>query len=136
MSEKFSWSINAGRWLGVPVRIHLFLFLFIVLLFGLQWNVVGSTNIATGTAMATAVILARTCFCDLQSWRSRQQHCACSVGRRFRFRPATGRQFSCGDSLRGHFCERDDRGVVCWIAYSIRSRHIYRTNQSVSTASF
>lgn len=57
MSKKFSWSMNAGRWLGVPVRLHLFLFLFIVLLFGLEWNIAGSTNIATGTAMATVVVL-------------------------------------------------------------------------------
>jgi len=78
--------MNAGRWLGVPVR------------------------------------LARTCFCDLQSWRSRQQLCSCSVGRQFRFRFATWRQFSCGYSLRWRFCERDDRVHVRWIAHSIRSR--------------
>ena len=57
MSENFSWSMNAGRWVGVPVRIHLFLFLFVVLLFGLEWKLDGNANLATGTAMATVIVL-------------------------------------------------------------------------------
>ena len=57
MSDNFSWSMNAGRWVGVPVRIHLFLFLFIVFLFGFEWNIDGGANLATGTAMATAIVL-------------------------------------------------------------------------------
>lgn len=57
MSENFSWSVNAGRWFGVPVRIHLILLLFIVLLFGLEWNLDGNANLAAGTAMATVIVL-------------------------------------------------------------------------------
>ena len=57
MSEDFSWSVNAGRWFGVPVRIHLLLLLFIALLFGLEWSVDVSANLAVGTAMVTVVIL-------------------------------------------------------------------------------
>ena len=57
MSENFSWSVSAGRWFGVPVRVHLLLLLFIALLFGLEWNVDVSANLAVGTAMVTVLIL-------------------------------------------------------------------------------
>ena len=55
MSENFSWSVSAGRWFGVPVHIHLFLMLFVVLLFGVEWNLDG--DVASGTAMATVIVL-------------------------------------------------------------------------------
>ena len=56
MSENFAWSVNAGRWFGVPVRVHLFLLLFIVLLFGLEWNLDANANLI-GTAMVTVIAL-------------------------------------------------------------------------------
>ncbi len=58
MTENFSWSANFGRWMGIPVRIHLFLFLFVVLLFGAEWNSGGSNlNFFAGTAMVTFFVL-------------------------------------------------------------------------------
>jgi len=58
MSDNFSWSTNVGRWLGIPVRIHLLLFLLIVAIFGLEWNV-GQSNadFFSATAMVTVLVL-------------------------------------------------------------------------------
>lgn len=39
MSEKFTWTSSVGRWFGIPVRIHLFLVLFFVVVFGVEWQV-------------------------------------------------------------------------------------------------
>ncbi|MDA7918633.1 site-2 protease family protein [bacterium] len=58
MSNLHTWSMGAGRWLGVPVRIHLLLILFVVALFGTEWNYsTGSTSSFAGTAIVTTLIL-------------------------------------------------------------------------------
>lgn len=58
MADNFSWSTNVGRWMGVPVRVHMFVFLFIALIFGLEWNVASpNTNMFSGTAMVTILVL-------------------------------------------------------------------------------
>jgi Zn-dependent protease len=58
MSDNFSWSTNVGRWMGIPVRVHLLLFLLIAAIFGVQWNINGSNaDFLYGTAMVTAVVL-------------------------------------------------------------------------------
>ena len=58
MSENFSWSTNVGRWVGIPVRIHLFLFLVIAAIFGIEWNVSSSiSSFLFGTAMITVLVL-------------------------------------------------------------------------------
>lgn len=53
MSNNFSWSANAGRWMGVPVRIHMFVFLFIALIFGIGSNL----NLEMFTAIVTVFVL-------------------------------------------------------------------------------
>ncbi len=58
MKDHYSWSVNIGRWFGVPVRLHMCLVLFILLIFGVQWHVVNSgTPIHPGTALATSIAL-------------------------------------------------------------------------------
>ena len=58
MADNFSWSANIGRWLGVPVRVHLLLFLFVAILFGSEWNYSSNNaNFFVGTAMVTVVVL-------------------------------------------------------------------------------
>ena len=58
MSENFSWSTSAGRWMGVPVRLHLFLFIFVALIFGAEWNKFSlNSNLFAGTAMVTVFVL-------------------------------------------------------------------------------
>lgn len=58
MVENFSWSTNAGRWFGIPVRLHLFLLLFVIVIFGAEWNHGKSNdNLLFGTAMVTTLVL-------------------------------------------------------------------------------
>ncbi len=58
MSDNFNWSTNVGRWMGIPVRIHLLLFLFVAVIFGVEWNTGASNdNFLFGTAMVSALIL-------------------------------------------------------------------------------
>ena len=58
MKDNQIWSTSVGRWCGIPVRAHLFLFLFVVLLFGAEWNVgYANTNFFSGTAMVTFLVL-------------------------------------------------------------------------------
>lgn len=60
MSENLSWSTYAGRWMGIPVRIHLLLLLFVAVIFGAEWNQSTNPNFFAGTAMVTALVL---CAC-------------------------------------------------------------------------
>lgn len=58
MKDNQIWSTSLGRWCGIPVRLHLFLVLFVVLLFGAEWNVgYPNTNFLRGTAMVTFLVL-------------------------------------------------------------------------------
>lgn len=58
MANLHSWSMGAGRWLGVPVRIHILLILFVVALFGAEWNYqISNTSIFAGTAIVTTLVL-------------------------------------------------------------------------------
>lgn len=58
MSDNFTWSTNFGRWKGIPVRVHLLLFLLIATAFGMEWNgSSGNTNLFIGTAMVTVLVL-------------------------------------------------------------------------------
>ncbi|MGB1929402.1 MAG: site-2 protease family protein [Mariniblastus sp.] len=58
MSNLHTWSMGAGRWLGVPVRIHMLLILFVVALFGTEWNYsTGSGSFFAGTAIVTTLVL-------------------------------------------------------------------------------
>ncbi|MDA7885122.1 site-2 protease family protein [Mariniblastus sp.] len=58
MSNLHTWSMGAGRWLGVPVRIHMLLILFVVALFGTEWNYhPGATSFFAGTAIVTTLVL-------------------------------------------------------------------------------
>jgi Zn-dependent protease len=58
MMDNFSWSTHAGRWNGIPVRIHIFLFLFVAAMFGADWNPgTSNSNFFVGTAMVTTLVL-------------------------------------------------------------------------------
>lgn len=57
MSDNFNWSTNIGRWIGIPVRIHLFLFLFVAIVFGAEWNPgSANSNMFAATAMVTVIV--------------------------------------------------------------------------------
>ena len=55
MSDNISWSASAGRWMGIPVRVHLLLFLFVAVIFGVQTNYPNQSVI--GTAFVTSLCL-------------------------------------------------------------------------------
>ena len=62
MPEKYSWSIGIGRWLGVPVRIHLILIILCVAALALEVNLLlAGYQIDSGTAIVTILVL----FCSL-----------------------------------------------------------------------
>ena len=54
MNENYSWSANAGRWLGIPVRFHLLLLLFVAAIFGMELTF---QQVKTGTAFVTVLVL-------------------------------------------------------------------------------
>ena len=57
MDHKLSWSLSLGRWVGVPVRVHALLILFVAVIFCVDFN---SSYIPGGilsTALVTAGIL-------------------------------------------------------------------------------
>ena len=54
MTENLGWSASAGRWMGVPVRVHMTLFLFVALIFGVQSIY---PNSGAGTAFVTTLCL-------------------------------------------------------------------------------
>jgi len=56
MAGNMSWSAGVGRWMGIPVRIHVTLLLFIALLFAIQ------SNYTDRNIMGTAIV---TSFCLL-----------------------------------------------------------------------
>ncbi len=56
MTDSFYWSASAGRWVGVPVRVHILLFLFLALIFGIEWNYASSRHVV-GTALVTSIVL-------------------------------------------------------------------------------
>ncbi len=55
MSDSYCWSASAGRWLGIPVRIHVLLFLFIAVIFGMDSFTQGSNVMFS--ALVTSIIL-------------------------------------------------------------------------------
>lgn len=62
MSENFSWSASVGRWMGIPVRFHLLLILFIVTILGFDVSrdnpdVVGLTAVVTTLVLLASVFL-------------------------------------------------------------------------------
>lgn len=56
MTDNLSWSASVGRWMGIPVRVHLLMFLFIAVIFAVQANYTNSSTM--GTAVVTAICLA------------------------------------------------------------------------------
>ncbi len=59
MTDNYIWSTSLGRWMGVPVRVHLLLLLFVCIIFGAEWNYTSSNaNFFFGsTAMVTVLAL-------------------------------------------------------------------------------
>lgn len=67
MNDSFCWSATVGRWLGVPVRVHVLLILSIIAIFGIESQLLFSDGtIVWGTALVTSmVILASVVFHEL-----------------------------------------------------------------------
>ena len=57
MTENFCWSASIGRWVGIPVRVHISLFLFVTLIFGVQ-SVSEHTLVATAFVTTLCLIVA------------------------------------------------------------------------------
>ncbi len=55
MTDNINWSASLGRWMGIPVRVHLLLLLFIALVFGIQSQY--SSEKVLLTALATSICL-------------------------------------------------------------------------------
>ena len=56
MTDRYEWSASVGRWLGVSVRVHLTLLLFVVLIFAVGWHFQNHDE-ALGTGFVTAAVL-------------------------------------------------------------------------------
>ncbi|MCH2178673.1 MAG: M50 family metallopeptidase [Mariniblastus sp.] len=57
MNHNNCWSSGLGRWRGTPVRMHMLLFLFIAVIFSVQWYYLGQQNDLLGTALVTTLVL-------------------------------------------------------------------------------
>ena len=67
MTDNYCWSVSAGRWMGVPVRIHMLTFLFLAVIFGVEWHYRHAFNgllIGTGT-VTTFVVMISILFHEL-----------------------------------------------------------------------
>ncbi len=56
MQDRYTWTASLGRWLGVPIRLHVLFVLFAIVVFLVQQNASSSTNPLAGTAIATILI--------------------------------------------------------------------------------
>ncbi len=56
MNERFDWSASLGRWLGIPVRVHLLLLLALIGIFAID-SQMSKTDLLGGTGLATALTL-------------------------------------------------------------------------------
>jgi hypothetical protein len=58
MTENFGWSASIGRWLGIPVRVHLLLLLFVSAIIGIEMTFNGQTHVVgIGTGIVTVCLL-------------------------------------------------------------------------------
>ncbi len=58
MTENNTWSVSVGRWMGIPVRAHLFLLLSLAAIIGIELTLSGSTvQVGVGTGIVTVLIL-------------------------------------------------------------------------------
>ncbi len=57
MNDNYSWSLGFGRWVGVPVRVHALFFLFIAVIFCVEWNHNDAQSMLLGTAIVTSLVL-------------------------------------------------------------------------------
>ena len=57
MEDRNDWSIGVGRWFGVPVRMHAFLFLFILVIGSLEWNFSNRSPSISGTSFVYGLAL-------------------------------------------------------------------------------
>ena len=57
MDHNLSWSLSFGRWVGVPVRVHALLLLFIAVIFCVDFNADSNGTGILSTAMVTAAVL-------------------------------------------------------------------------------
>ncbi len=58
MNENNSWSAGIGRWVGVPVNIHVIFFLVVAFIFAVQWQHAHTlSNDQMGTALVTSLVL-------------------------------------------------------------------------------
>ena len=55
MTDNLSWSASAGRWMGIPVRVHMIFFLFVAVIFAIGSNYTGPNTL--GTAIVTVICL-------------------------------------------------------------------------------
>jgi Zn-dependent protease len=63
MEDRNDWSVGVGRWFGVPVRMHAFLFLFVLVIGSLEWNLserspsISGTSFVYGLALLVCVLV-------------------------------------------------------------------------------
>ncbi len=57
MEDRNDWSVGVGRWFGVPVRMHAFLFLFVLLIGSLEWNLYERSPSISGTSFVYGLTL-------------------------------------------------------------------------------
>ena len=53
--DRYTWTASLGRWLGVPLRLHVVFVLFAIVVLLVEWHVVQDSSHA-GTAIATIVV--------------------------------------------------------------------------------
>ncbi len=57
MADRYTWTASLGRWLGVPIRLHILFVLFAIVVFLVERNVVSRPSAIGATAIATILIL-------------------------------------------------------------------------------
>jgi len=55
--DRYTWTASLGRWLGVPLRLHVFFVLFGIVVLLVEWHSIPSESNHSGTGIATVIVL-------------------------------------------------------------------------------
>ncbi len=55
--DRYTWTASLGRWLGVPIRLHVLFVLFAIVIYLIEWHIVGRSPEIAATAIVTVIVL-------------------------------------------------------------------------------
>lgn len=75
LNETYYWSIPFGRWNGIPIRLHMLIFLAAAIIFGIEFHLLEERPAMLGTAISTVLIGALVIGIHVASQMLMLAHC-------------------------------------------------------------